>query len=167
MKTSAFLIAIVPCVALVSGAAQAKDCPQDHAVYEDVSRQYQITFQTPSEASVVSHLFTMTIAKTDTKLDGNVQKTEDVVRSLGTVLFQCPDGDVTGADLDACTVWQSVIYSVSADGTIGNLAAGSAVAADQLLLSDFGAALRQSKLWSEKRATLVPYDSFRFKECRP
>ena len=167
---SQFRIVISTVIGLSCGIAPAVafagDCTQDHAVYEDASHKFRLNFEATSEASAVSHLFTMEIAKTDVKMDGNVQLTDDVPRSLGILLNKCPDGDVTGADLEACTIWQGLIYTIDSKGKVDNLAAGSAPAVNQILLSDFGAALHQSKVWTEKKLLEAPYDVFSFKECR-
>lgn len=163
-KTISVLIGLS--LALVPVFVSAAECSQDRAIYEDASQKYRLSFQTTSEASAVSHLFTIELSKADTKMDGNVQTTEDVPRSLGTLLYKCPDGDVTGADLEACIVWQGLIYTIDPKGKVGNLPAGTAPAANQILLSDFGAALRQSKIWTEKKLLEAPYDVFSYKECR-
>ena len=154
------------CVALAPVLVSAAECTQDHAIYEDASQKYRLSFESTSEASAVSHLFTMEIAKTDIKMDGNVQLTDRVPRSLGLLLNKCPDGDVTGADLEACTIWQGLMYTIDPKGKVDNLDAGSAPAASQILLADFGAALHQSKIWTDKKLLETPYDVFSFKECR-
>ena len=151
---------------LVTGLVSAAECSQDHGVYEDASQKYRLSFESTSEASAVSHLFTMEIAKTDVKMDGNAQLTDGVPRSLGILLNKCPDGDVTGADLEACTIWQGLIYTIDTKGKVDNLAAGTEPAASQILLSDFGAALHQSRIWTDKKLLEAPYDVFSLKECR-
>jgi len=163
-KTISMLIGIS--FALAPICASAQECTQDHAVYEDASHKYRLSFEATSEASAVSHLFTMEIANTDVKMDGNVQMTDVVPRSLGLLLNKCPDGDVTGADLEACTIWQGLVYAIDARGKVDNLNSGSAPASQQILLSDFGAALHQSKIWTDKKLLEAPYDVFSFKECR-
>jgi hypothetical protein len=145
--------------------AFSKECTQENAIYDDASQNIRLRFLSPSEAATVSHLFTVEIAKADVTIDGNVQMTDVVPRSLGTLLYQCPEGDVTGADLEACTVWQGLVYAIDSAGTVGNLADGKAQAAKQLLLADFGAALRQSKLWTDSLAP-APYDVFLYSGCR-
>ena len=45
----------------------------------------------------------------------------DPDRPNGIVMYNCPEGDVTGDDLEACTVWQGLIYGVSAAGQVDNL----------------------------------------------
>ena len=163
-KTISALICLS--LALAPVLASAAECTQDHAIYEDASQKYRLSFESTSEASAVSHLFTMEIAKTDVRMDGNVQLTDPVPRSLGILLNKCPDGDVTGADLEACTIWQGLVYAIDAKGKVDNLAAASAPAANQILLADFGAALHQSKIWTDKKLLEAPYDVFSFKECR-
>ena len=37
------------------------------------------------------------------------------------IMNNCPEGDVTGDDIAACTVWEGVIYSIGADGKVGSL----------------------------------------------
>jgi hypothetical protein len=80
------------------------------------------------------------------------------------MFFNCPEGDVTGDDLKACTVWQGVIYGLVA-GHIDLLPSAEAKAADEILLPDFGPSIRNSKIWGIGKATVTPGDVLALKGC--
>ena len=68
---------------------------------------YELRFSPiTSEAVTSSHQFKLSALKTPVVMDGYVMPSDDPERTMGMVLFNRPDGDVTGDDLDACTVWQ-------------------------------------------------------------
>jgi hypothetical protein len=146
--------------------AFAVDCRQANAVYTDHDRAYELRF-TPinSEAAVASNRFKLSVLKTAVVFDGYVMASDDPVRSHGLVMFQCPTGDVTTADLNACTIWQGAVYGVNARGDIDNLQPETADAADKVLLPGLGPAIRASSVWGPGKATLAPWDVLDFKEC--
>ncbi len=151
----------------VSGTALAAKCPQAQAIYADRDGVYELVFEpVGSEAAVVSHLFKIRLAKGDLILNGHIMPGDEVVRSNGMIMHNCPTGDVTGEEIAACTVWEGVIYPLGADGEIGEaVPEADAEAADRLLLAGFGPALRYSDAWEEKKLTTVPWDVLAYKEC--
>jgi hypothetical protein len=90
---------------------------------------------------------------------------DDPVRANGILMFNCPDGDATGAELNACTIWQGAVYGVSAQGDVDNLQPEAASAADKVVLPGLGAAIRASSVWGSGKATVAPWDVLTFKEC--
>lgn len=144
--------------------ATAADCLQEQAIYGDTDGAYELRFEPVGSASAAtSNHFKVKIAKTDLVLDGIVMQSDEPVRANGMIMNKCPDGDVTGDDIAACTVWQGVIYSVSADGKVGSLPGEGMEAAWQVLLPDFGPAIRNSSIWG--KATVAPWDVLTFKGC--
>jgi len=145
-------------------AASAAECRQDRAIYADRDGGYELAF-TPvgSDAAATSHRFKLKVLASGTELDGIVMP-GDPARSNGMVMHDCPEGDVTGEEIAACTVWEGVIYALGG-GDAALLPDESAGAADTLLLSGFGPSLRYSKLWDDGKASAVPADVFKRKGC--
>ena len=155
-STLSALLAVPPAV--------AADCLQEQAIYGDADGAYELHFEPVGSASAAtSNHFKVKIAKTDLVLDGIVMQSDEPVRANGMIMNNCPEGDVTGDDIAACTVWQGVIYSVSSDGEIASLPGEGLEAAAQVLLPDFGPAIRNSSIWG--KATVAPWDVLTFKEC--
>lgn len=146
--------------------ALAEDCKQARAIYADPAGGYELRFEpVGSEAAVTSNHFKIGVAGTGLSLNGVVLPSGEPERPNGIVMHDCPTGDVTGADLAACTVWQGPIYAVDSAGAIGFLQAEDAPAARQILLPDFGPSLRQSSAWGKGKATADSSDIFHFKGC--
>lgn len=161
-----FLIAVAAAgLSLSPEGVMAATCQQEKAIYGDSNGAYELRFRpVGSDAAAATHRFSVKVIGSGLMLDGYVLGSEPVNRSNGVLLNHCPEGDVTGADLAACTVWQGVIYA-SLPGRMGLLPAGAEEAPPAILLSDFGPALRQSSAWGEGKATVVPWDMFTLKGC--
>ena len=87
----------------------------------------------------------------DVVLDGIVQWSDGVARPNGMLMHKCPEGDVTGAELAVCTVWQGVIYTSDDKGNIELLpaeGAGCAAKADPARSRAVAAPVR--RLWRER-----------------
>ena len=137
-------------------------CPQELAVYTEIGGQAQIEFSAEPAGFVVTNAFRLIVAD-DLVLDGIVMWNEGISRPNGLIMHQCPDGDVTGEELDACTHWQGVIYTVSSSGTVDLL--GQKDAAETLLLPDLSRQLHDSDLNSDG-GTLVGFDVFALSGCQ-
>ncbi|MBW9066377.1 hypothetical protein JNB71_24025 [Rhizobium herbae] len=149
---------------LAAMPAVAADCLQEQAVYGDADGAYELVFEPVGSASAVtSNHFKVKVEKTDLVLDGVVMHSGEPVRPNGMIMNNCPQGDVTGEEIAACTVWEGVIYSISADGKVGSLPEEGSQAAAQLLLPDFGPAVRNSSIWG--KATVAPWDVLALKGC--
>ncbi|WP_275785565.1 hypothetical protein [Pararhizobium gei] len=149
---------------LTMSPALAVDCVQEKAVYGDADSAYELRFEPVGSASAAtSNHFKIGIAGTDLVLDGIVMQSGEPVRPNGMIMNKCPEGDVTGDDIAACTIWEGVIYSVSLEGKVASLPAEGSAAAAQLLLPDFGPALRNSPIWGQ--AKIAPWDALTFKRC--
>jgi len=167
MSKKASIAALFAVSALIlPDIAAAADCLQSHAVYADRDSIYQLKFQPlNSDAAAANNQFKMTVKDSDAVLDGYVMPSEDPTRTIGMVMFHCPDGDATGADLDACTIWQGPVYGVDPKGVIDNLPAEKANAVDSIVLPAIGPALRDSTILGEGKQVAAPWDVFAFKEC--
>jgi hypothetical protein len=147
-------------------SAFAEECKQAHAIYADPAGTYELHFEpVGSEAAATSNHFKVKVGETKLLLDGVVMQSGEPLRANGIVMNNCPTGDVTGAELQACTVWQGVIYTVDKAGRIDLLQPEDAPAAEQILLPDFGPSLRASSAWGEGKADADSSDVFEFKGC--
>jgi len=160
-KTWLVSICFVPGIAVA-----AERCAIEKAVFIEADAGTVLSFSpVGSDAAVVSHLFTITGGRL--KLDGNVMYDEDSQRPAGMVTNNCPQGDATGAELRACTVWTGVPYALDkATGHIDILGAEGSEAPDAILMPGFGPAIRHSALWEKSGLGQVPWDLYEFKECK-
>lgn len=161
------LAALMPVVALLSVTAANAACPIELAVYGDRDDVAGIDFRPTLESATVTNSFKM-VLDNDTVLDGVVMWSNDVARPNGMLMHQCPEGDVTGEELDACTVWQGVIYSVDEQGKVGLLPREriQAAAPSKLIFSDLGHSLRMSAAYGPHGFSKVPWDVFELKGCQ-
>ena len=165
MRLAAFVLAAVTGMPAASQAV----CPQALAVYGEARSGTEITFAGPlSDADGMQHRFGMVFAENDVKMDGVVMMAGEPDRPWGVILHNCPEGDVTGDEIAACTVWEGPIYALDVNGGAGwmpvldpNHAAG-----ENLLFPDFSAAMMQSAAWQAKQVTVLPGDVFRLKACQ-
>lgn len=152
---------------LVPGTATAQEqCAIEKAVFVEADAGTALSFKpVDSDAAVVSDLFT--IAGGKLKLDGHVLYDEEARRPAGTVMNNCPEGDATGEELRACTVWTGIPYVLDkATGHIDVLGTEGGEAPDAILLPGFGPAIRHSGLWEKSGLKDVPWDLYEFKECK-
>lgn len=140
-------------------------CPIELATYADHDKVAEINFTPVADGSAtITNRFRLLLPGS-VVLDGFVQWTVGVARPYGTLQFNCPDGDVTGEQYAACTVWQGVVYSVEESGTVDLLPAQAKPAPKRLILSDLGASLAAfAKLAG--RLPKIPSDVFQLNGCQ-
>lgn len=164
MTGGAVVFTALAIVASVVGSASAA-CNQELAIYSEPEASASLEF-TPAGGTGSSHTFKIKFPENSVILDGVVLWTEGVARPMGIVMHKCPQGDVTGPELDACTVWQGVIYTADKQGNISLLPPEGAGAAEQLLLPDFAPALRQSSAYGMAGVSKMPWDAFKMSGCQ-
>lgn len=165
-KQKSVVAMVIAALSYAPVSAIAAECKQGKAIYADRDGAYELRFSPiTSEAVSSSHQFKLSALKTSVVMDGYVMSSADPERTMGMVLFNCPDGDVTGADLDACTVWQGFVYRAIADGGLDNLQSGDSPAAEKIVLPGLGPAIRQSSAWGDGKASVAPWDVLDFKGC--
>ncbi|MDA4845587.1 hypothetical protein [Hoeflea poritis] len=113
-----------------------RNCPQALAGYGTTDRRVLLEFAGSADLS-----FSVILEGRDGRFDGFVFPSEEEGGMAGVILDDCPDGDVTGAELEACTVWQGPVRTVDANGNAGNLPASNGTAAGYLQLEGLAAAL--------------------------
>ena len=156
--------AIVLLVALaLSDAALAADCRIERAIYREAETGVELVFAAASgENTPVSHGFSTEIGSF--KLDGHVMFDPEIERPVGMLMNNCPEGDVTGATIAACTVWKGIVYGIDeTTGHVDLLPPEGADAPDALLLPGFGPAILSSAVG--KGMDSAPWDVFEFKGC--
>ncbi|MGO4447931.1 hypothetical protein AB4Y96_03310 [Phyllobacterium sp. TAF24] len=153
---------------LVSQPAFAA-CLQDHAVYTDRDDDFTLTFKSAPDdgPAVMPNEFTIRMNDSDLKLDGVVMWDKDGGRPNATVMYKCPAGDVTGDELQRCTVWKGVVYALKEGADAELLPTAKEPSAQALLLPDFSGAMSSFNFKLEKPLETFPWEVFRFKECVP
>ena len=163
LHLAAVIAASLPLLATPVFAA----CTQDRAVYTDKDDDYTLTFKrVPDDAEDASNEFSLQLNETDLRLDGVVAWTEEVARPNGTISYKCPPAK-TGEELDACTVWQGVIYALTEGADADLLPKAKEPAAQALLLPDLTSAMTRYNFKLDKPVEAFPWEVFRFKECVP
>ncbi len=147
-----------------SSSAVLAACPMELAVYGERDGVAEINFTPTLNRAVVTNTFRMLLD--DVVLDGIVMWTEAVPRPNGMLMYKCPQGDVTGAELAICTVWQGVIYTSDDKGNIELLPAEGADAPAKLIFPDLGRSLERSAAFGEDGFSKVPWDVFALKGCQ-
>jgi hypothetical protein len=157
-------IAVLGILAASSAPAFAA-CPMELSVYGERDSVAEINFTPTGNAAVVTNTFRM-LLEDDLVLDGIVMWTEAVPRPSGMLMYKCPTGDVTGAELAICTVWQGVIYTSDDQGNIDLLPAEGADAPAKLIFPDLARSLERSAAFGEDGFSKVPWDVFALKGCQ-
>lgn len=145
--------------------AVAADCPIERAIYAEAEAKIEIRFRpAASENTPVSHRFTLVAPGGKMNVDGHVLYDPEIERPVAMAMHNCPEGDVTGAEIAACTIWKGIIYSADkAGGDVNLLPDEGADAPASLVLPGFGPAIAASSFGGTLNA--MPWDVFVFKGC--
>lgn len=151
------------------GSASAK-CLQEIATYKDVAANGELAFIPKKDGEVDTMLarFTIIFPENNVKLDGVVMEAgEPFFRPLGMIMHNCPEGDATGDEIAACTVWQGIVYGLDELGNVNYLASTNEgqTAAKTLLFPDLGAAVQMSTAFGAGKLTAPPRDDFKQSAC--
>ncbi|QPC88520.1 hypothetical protein GA830_04220 [Mesorhizobium sp. NBSH29] len=152
-------------VALVATQPMRAACNMELAVYADRDGGAEINFTPTLESATTTNTFRMLLEK-DVVLDGVVLWSDEIARPNGILMHKCPEGDVTGEELAACTIWQGVIYTANAKGTVALLPREGEPAAEQLVFPDLAYALRTSPVFGLNGLSKLPFDVFALSGCQ-
>jgi len=141
------------------------DCTIERATYTDTDGVARIEFRPGDNAATVTNTFKM-LLDNNVVLDGVVQWSQGVSRPYGMLMYKCPEGDVTGPELEQCTVWQGVIYTADETGNVALLPAEGLAAPRKLILADLGPSLRMSAAYGVNGFAKLPSDVFEQKGCQ-
>lgn len=157
--------AAAPLAAILALAAPAlAACPIELAVYEEPDTGASLNFR-PAGPGVVSNAFRLGL-ESDGLLEAVVLWSDDPGRPVARIMRDCPEGDVTGDELAACTIWQGVIYALGADGAIGLLPHEGSDAPQALLLPDLARSIAQSGLNAASSRRGLPWEVFSMSGCQ-
>lgn len=158
-------LALTACALPAPAMAQAA-CPIELATYADRDKVAELNFRPiPDGSATTSNSFRMILPQ-NVVLDGFVQWTVGTPRAYATLHYNCPTGDVTGEEYDACTVWQGVVYTADDKGVIDLIPAQGAAAPKQLIFSDLGPALAIYDGFVDKPLAKAPWDVFEVSGCQ-
>ncbi|WP_136658211.1 hypothetical protein [Nitratireductor sp. XY-223] len=127
-----------------------RTCPQALAGYGTTDQRMLLEFSGSADLS-----FSVVVEGRDGRFNGFVYPAEEEGGMAGVILDDCPEGDVTGAELDACTIWQGPVRTVDVDGNTGDLPAADQPAAGYLQLDGLSAALNE---WTPDLTAGLPAD---------
>ncbi len=151
--------------ALAAASPATAACPVELAIYRDRDGVAEIAFRPAAGSAAVTNKFQMAM-RGGPLFEGVVMWTEEPARPYGQVMFNCPEGDVTGAELDACTLWQGVIYGVDGEGGVGLLPGEGEPAPSSIILSDLAYQMRGAPAFSSAGLFTVPSDVFALSGCQ-
>ena len=157
------LSALIPSLALMAATPALAACPIELAVYGEREQVAEIDFRPTMGSATTANTFKMVVGK-DVMLDGVVLWSGDAARPHGTLMHKCPEGDVTGAELAACTVWEGVIYSADAKGAVDLLPNERKDAPATLIFPDLAGQLGRSAI--HDKLPKLPWDVFALKGCQ-
>ncbi len=149
---------------LVAASAYAA-CPIELATYGEATSGARIEFTPTRESATVTNTFRMLLPG-DIALDGIVMWTTDAPRPYGMLMNKCPDGDVTGQELAACTVWEGIVYASDKAGNIALLPEEGKPAPELLLLAGLGPSLHASALAGADKPQTLSRDVFALNGCQ-
>jgi hypothetical protein len=150
---------------LFTNSAAYAACPIELAVYGDAQSGSEIDFTPTGTSAVVTNSYRM-VLDNNVVLNGIVMWSSGEARPNGSLMYKCPEGDVTGGELAACTLWNGVIYTSDEKGAIGLLPAQGVDAPKTLILPDLGPSLRHSLAFGGSGFSKVPSDVFTLKGCQ-
>lgn len=133
------------------------------AVYSADADAFGLDF-TPNHEAGATVTNSFKLVTKDGVIPGRVEWSEAPARPWGALTQNCPDGDATGEELDACTLWQGVIYAVEADGAVVPLPAQGKPAPKRLILSGLGPMLAGTERFRDKPAPST--DVFELSGCQ-
>jgi hypothetical protein len=159
---SSFAFAAGP-VAAAEGNAErsARNCPLALAAYAAVDGSVAVEFRGDE-----TRTFKVLVDGIDGIFDGFVFPGEDGPRELAVVLDDCPEGDVTGADLDSCRIWQGPVSGVDMDGDPVPLPAADASATPAIRLEGFDGALSGSGPFREAGLEPLEFETLALFACQ-
>lgn len=140
-------------------------CPMALATYAEQERVAEINFTPALGGATVTNTFRM-ILPGDFVLDGMVQWSGEPVpyaRPYGAITYRCPEGDATGDELAACTIWQGVIYAQTKANSIELLPLANGEAPPRLLFPGLAPALLAHPALELAQA---PWDVFELSGCQ-
>ena len=142
----------------------AAACPVELATYANAGGAAEVDFRPSTPSATVTNSFRMIVG--EVVLDGIVQWSARIERPYGMLTRGCPAGDVTGAEISACTAWTGVVYAAGLEGNIGLLPAESQPAPDRMLFPGLAQSLADTLEEEDGRLAGAGFDVFSLKGCQ-
>lgn len=155
---------LIAALMLTTSAAHAA-CPIELAIYSDRDGIAELNFAPVEQVAAVTNMFRL-VMRGGPIFEGHVMWTQEPARPYGQLMFKCPEGDVTGEELDACTVWQGVIYGIDDKGEVGLLPAEGEPAPASLVLADLAYQMQGAPAFTTAGLATVPWDGFTLSGCQ-
>ena len=151
--------------ALAIGLQPAAACPIELAVYRDRDNVAGIDFRPAEQSATVTNQFSLILAR-GLVLSGMVMWSEGLARPIGMLQHDCPEGDATGPEMEACTVWQGVVYTADDNGKAGFLPRQGEPAPKSIILADLAFDMSVAEALDGKRPDPLPSDIFELSGCQ-
>jgi hypothetical protein len=158
-------LGLAAAIALAFSVPARAACPVELAVYGEAQSGAELNFRPSGGNALVTNAFRM-LLDNNVVLDGIVMWTEEPARPAGMLMHLCPEGDVTGEELEKCTVWQGVVYASDHEGNVALLPKEGSAAPQTLIFADLGASLRYSSAYGASGFSKIPFDVFTVKGCQ-
>ncbi|OXT02317.1 hypothetical protein B7H23_05275 [Notoacmeibacter marinus] len=129
-------------IVLAAGSATMPahaSCSQGRAIYHTPISRTELAFVTPEDAAAKTHEVDVRLGALESR--AYINPSADLNQPVMTLPYQCPEDDLTEADLDACILYRGVVYALSAGETLRTLPDADKAAATQILLPNFSASL--------------------------
>ncbi len=144
------IIAAVPAMGIAADGKGGRLCPQSLAAYASADGSVLLEFSGAPDLS-----FRLLVTGRAAAFDGYVFPGEDPAQTEAVILDNCPEGDVTGTELEACTIWRGPVEGRAADDTGTKLPAAQQPAASRLHLASLAAALSDADMAAADFETLT------------
>lgn len=150
---------------MLAASPALADCPIELATYRDRDEVAEIAFSPVDGRAAVTNQFQVAMDG-GPLFEGVIMWTDDPERPRGMVFFNCPEGDVTGTELDACTLWEGVVYGIDEKGDVDLLPGEGKPAPHKLILADLGYNMRWAPNFRNAGLYTVPWDVFTLSGCQ-
>lgn len=165
MRASKLAVPALAAAMTVLASPASAACPMELAVYASPGEVATIDFRPTGESAAVTNTFRFHMRE-GVSFDGIVLWTEEPRRAHGMLMHECPEGDVTGEEIAACTVWEGVVYAVDEAGAVGQLPAEGEPAPRRLILADLARVMQGSPAYAKAGLTTLPDDVFDLSGCQ-
>lgn len=156
----------------IFAAESSAACMQNQAVYTDLTGTYTLTFRPEVEADLQleptpTNEFMITAAsKPDFKLTGLViWDGEKNPRPTGLIMNDCRGDGTMPEEIEECSVWQGVVYSLKDNADAGLLPKPLEPAAPALLFPDLISAFNTVNFGDAQPEPVLDWEVFRYKQC--
>jgi hypothetical protein len=139
----------------------ARGCPLALSAYAAAEGAVAVEFRGDGTRS-----FRLLVDGIDGTFDGFVFPGDDGTEDLAVVLDDCPEGDVTGTDLDACRIWQGPVSGVDTNGSPVVLPDADAAAAPGIRLDGLAQALSGSRPFRDAGLEPVSFETLALFACQ-